>query len=79
MVLYTTFCLYRGGDNDVIRMNLCSSSILCATGQAKLSVNGTVAETRGGQSPEEWRLHLMQAKALGNTEVSRPEPCMCTN
>jgi len=38
--------------------------------QAKLSVNGTVAEARGGHSPEEWKLRLMQAKALGNTEVS---------
>jgi hypothetical protein len=26
-------------------------------------------EARGGHSPEEWRLRLMEAKALGNTEV----------
>ena len=32
-------------------------------------MNGTVAEERGDQSPEEWKLRLMQAKALGNTEV----------
>jgi hypothetical protein len=34
-------------------------------------VNGTVAEARGGHSPEEWRLRLMEAKALGNTEVRK--------